>query len=644
MGNSCKLDKNNSLLNIFICNSSGQISKVKFIELQLPENIDYDLYNHKFYGWTFFEYENGLNKNNLIKIRKKSWDLAKSGKFQNVILCFVPNSLDFKDDLEILKFFAEKPDKKEKVSSDYYQPLLLFVSYSKEKNTNYYRKKLRELTQNDNEKYKMNELNITSFLYNKSQFTNELINELWKMTIYYNQLYSPILPMTETDDHLEIRFEQNVVTFNILLCGHSGAGKSSFVNIIKDRKTAYVCDSGINKSNKINEYIISFKGKIPLSQNNSNNFNNIKNYKEIFCTYKLIDTCGFSLDNKEGKELLNFIKNYQRDSNLNKDKIQCILYFIKDIVRFLSTKVEEEFFNFFYKEKTKIFFVINFCTKKNGEKKDSLITILNQKLKPEIYNYLVEQDESNIFEINLMERDGIKPFGLDELMKKLEKFFRPKQINIKELEKLNYKISETPMGKNNKNNKNEIFEEGLKIMKKSDYFSDITNIDDLYKHCIANSKKLVWYSFPILAGISFIPVPGVDDVVSLTIESGLILSIGKCFGLNMTKEEIKKSFTKINFGSLYRVSILISKVILRSGGVVVDLLKLLPPIGTIIAGAISCGVNLSSVKLTGNQAISYFLEKVTNEKNYLYLINISQNFNDNIEGLSLLKNRFENQE
>ena len=243
-----------------------------------------------------------------------------------------------------------------------------------------------------------------------------------------------------------------------------------------------------------------------------------------------------------------------------------------------------------------------------------------------------------------MERDGIKPFGLDELMKKLEKFFRPKQINIKELEKLNYKISETPMGKNNKNNKNEIFEEGLNIMKKSDYFSDITNIDDLYKHCIANSKKLVWYSFPILAGISFIPVPGVDDVVSLTIESGLILSIGKCFGLNMTKEEIKKSFTKINFGSLYRVSILISKVILRSGGVVVDLLKLLPPIGTIIAGAISCGVNLSSAKLTGNQAISYFLEKVTNEKNYLYLINISQNFNDNIEGFSLLKNRFENQE
>ena len=157
---------------------------------------------------------------------------------------------------------------------------------------------------------------------------------------------------------------------------------------------------------------------------------------------------------------------------------------------------------------------------------------------------------------------------------------------------------------------------------------------------ISKSKTLILLSIPILIGISFIPIPGVDDAIAISIESGLIAAIGNCFGINMTKEEIKRSFINVNFGSLKRVAILVGKVVLRVAGIVVDILKLAPPLGTIIAGAASAGVNVASIKLTGEQAISYFLDRFIKEVDYNYLINMSECYNNNIDGFTYLKNYF----
>ena len=108
----------------------------------------------------------------------------------------------------------------------------------------------------------------------------------------------------------------------------------------------------------------------------------------------------------------------------------------------------------------------------------------------------------------------------------------------------------------------------------------------------------------------------------------------------MTKEEIKRAFINVNFGSFKRISILISKVVLRRGGMVIDVLKLAPPLGTIVAGAASAGVNVASVKLTGEQAISYFLERFIKEIDYKYLINMCNSYNNNIDGFKYLKEYF----
>ena len=286
----------------------------------------------------------------------------------------------------------------------------------------------------------------------------------------------------------------------------------------------------------------------------------------------------------------------------------------------------------------RIFFIINFCKVDNHDCKEKIVTMINDKFRNN-YNFFIEEDLSNIIEVNLKERDGIKPFGLNKLMKKLKTAFEPMKIPINKLKELDNNILETPLG--NKSDKNIKFEEGLKIMKESAFFNDLKTVDDLYKKCILNSKKLIYYSFPLLAGISFIPIPGLDDAIALTVESGLIISIGKCFGINMTKEQIKESFLSMNFGSPKRISLLVSKLALRAGGIIADVMKLAPPFGTIIGMAMSCGVNIASAKVVGEQAISFFLAKLIKEKNINYLFNISEDFNNNIDGFELIKNRFD---
>ena len=557
-----------------------------------------------------------------------------------------------------MKSIAEIP-KLKGTYSEYYQPLLLFISYSKEKNTYYYRGKLHEIIKSSKDKYKMDELNITSFLYNKKTFDAELINELWQMTIYFNQIPSYILPMSQNDDKLEIKFDNNIFTLNFLLAGKSGTGKSTFINILKGRKIAYQNDIGNVKTNKINEYIINIhkeisenKEKIDDSNNiihnniiNNINENNLiedksteisnekrfENNKEISYCYQLVDTLGFSEDNIESEKLFNCIKEFNNEAIKRKDRLQCILYFIKDgDTRTVSSEVIINFFKFVVKQRIKIIFVINFNDGESHDCKEKLLTALEQNLSEDEYNFLIEDNESNIIELCLKEFKKITPFGLDKLMSKIEKFFENSKVNIKELEELNNKI-------NKNENKKERLNEYLKVLKKSELFNDINTVDDLYIKCISKSKKLILYSMPVLAGISFIPIPGVDDAIALSIESGLIVAIGNCFGINMTKGEIKKAFINVNFGSFKRISILVGKVVLRVAGIVIDILKLAPPLGTIIGGAISAGVNIASVKLTGEQVISYFLDKFIKEIDCNYLINMCESYNNNIDGFKYLK-------
>lgn len=211
-------------------------------------------------------------------------------------------------------------------------------------------------------------------------------------------------------------------------------------------------------------------------------------------------------------------------------------------------------------------------------------------------------------------------------MEKLGNFFR--NFKIENLEELS-------------NIENISINGALNIINQNYLYSDLNTIEDLCIKYISKAKKLVSFAIPVIIGISFIPIPAVDDVIALSIETGLIAAIGRIFGESMSKENLKNTFINLNFDSPKRVILLVGKVILRITGVVVDALKGLPVIGTIIGGAISCGINVVSLEVVGHQAINYFVDKFLNNLTPEKIISMCQEYNNNIDGFTCLKNLFD---
>ena len=610
------INKENTMLNIIMCNFSQGID-MNFLDKN--ENIEPKEYTHQFYGWKFYDFGRNINEAIINQILNKLIDFCSSKKFQNVLLIYdnKPKN-DNNSSLLIMKQIVRR------ANEILFPPLIIYVSDTIEKNKLYYRKILKTYILNENieEGEEFDKLNISALLYDRNNFTNKLICELWKCTIYFNQIPSMYLPMTQEDENFEIKVQKYPNTLNILLAGETGTGKSSFINILNDGKIAYESDNGIFKTNKINEYLISYKqseiNRIINQQENNLN----QNQQERKFNYKICDTLGFSLENKELNDLIKFIKEYNEEQIRIKDRIHCIWYFLNEnkFSRILS-EVVKEFFKYIYQKRIKVIFVINF---NNGRKH-----VCKNKLKknfrlvfPDQYNFFFERNDANIIELNLKSSNGEKQFGIGRLMEKLENFFG------------NYKIE------NIRNIPANSIDGILDYISRYPFYNDLRTIDDLCIKFIAKAKKLISYTLPVISGISFIPVPGVDDAIAVSIESGLITAIGLTFGENITLANIKRIFSDLNFSSGKRIALLMAKTALRTSGVLLDILKMLPGIGTIIGGAISCGINITSLEIAGHQAIRYFTDKFLIELNPEKIKIMCEEYNDDIDGITYLKNLF----
>ena len=611
------INNKNTLLNIIMFNFNDEI-QMNFLEKKI--DIEPKEYTHLFYGWKFYDYGNNMTENKRSNILNKLKEFCSDRQFQNVLLIYdnMPNN-DANHALLIMKQIIRNSN------SILFQPLIIYVSNSIEKNTSYYRNILQNYIRLEHveEGEEFDKLNISTFLYNENNFTNQLINELWQCTIYFNQIPSMYLPMRQENENFEIRVKKYPNTLNFLLVGENGTGKSTFINTISDRKVAYESDNGKFKTNKINEYIISFKeSEINKIINNHENNENPNREDRTF-NYKICDTLGFSLNNKELPDLIKYIKEYNDELTKIKDRIHCILYFLNEnnYTRILSDVIED-FFKYIYKEKIKVFFIINFNDGRRHLCKNKLKKNFKLAFNQEQFDFFFEQNDENIIEINLKKFNGFNQFGIGKIFEKLENYFQK------------YKIQ------NIDNIRANSFEQILNYINQYPLYNDLKNIDDMCIKYIAKAKKLVSLSLPAIIGMSFIPIPGVDDVLAVSAESGLITAISNIFGENISINNIKRIFAELNFSSPTRIVILFAKATLRIAGVVVDSLKLLPGLGIIIGGALSCGINVSSYELTGHQAIRFFTKKFLDNLNPDKIKTMCREYNDDINGITYVKNLF----
>ena len=292
-----------------------------------------------------------------------------------------------------------------------------------------------------------------------------MIMTILKIFAYFNQLSDWFfMNLFENGSTIE-GFEEEVGHlfythyFNILLCGRTGTGKSTFINKIMGEKK-------------------SFTLKTKSAGTERNNFYIHKHYP-----IKIIDVCGFAEGN-EGKEMierLNLIYNKNSNNIIIDDYINDIFHFYDDKRNNIHLLLYFNVYNDKYdvlpgelpvvyeakEKKIPIIFIVNKCKNEIFEDEDEMNDLIDE-IKEVRKNTDFEQNKT--YFINCINGNGFS-----ELLSGIYEQYKNSLISNNDLEKLRQI-----------NLKNEDF---LKIFENSFFFTNIEPQNILLHDSLINSIK-----------------------------------------------------------------------------------------------------------------------------------------------------------
>ena len=367
------------------------------------------------------EHEKDLN--NEVLNQKISKILLKYRKFYPILVIIVNNLLD-EDSKLAFDFFQGISETKNS------QPFILFLT-KKDDNPNI--QNLLELV--TKEFFDKRNVYALKFPTNKVEIT-EIQNFFRKCMNYYHEI---------TNEDNEDKCDNQ--TFNILICGQAGTGKSTFINNFFQKKVAKEGE-GLSVTHEITSY------KHP-------------NYP-----IKIFDTPGFEDDNTV-KMVQRTIKKFEDDMINCKDRLDLILYFVElktrpflnlevDLIKYLVIKDKKMIFvtNDFKNNHTKEIKKLTDSVKDSLKKIIYSIPDMDEKLK----SLKVDEIFKNLMLINLKQslveiedEEGncktiIKQsYGMDKLLGKMDEMFNKQKISIldindaKSVEEINKAIVNCPL-------------------------------------------------------------------------------------------------------------------------------------------------------------------------------------------------------
>jgi GTPase Era involved in 16S rRNA processing len=406
-------------LNILICGDyieesldldnvrkSEQHEGLKYIKKGKHKNInEWDFY--------FFKKDKQIGENTFEVLR----GFLKKKDYKNLIIFY--SGLEYFTYEDLLKFYDKKPD------SYHINTIIITKNYEKfvlpdlkKFNTNL----IRNLNEKDKIEQLINIIEITSYC-------NELGDEIGFPKKFIND------SLLEADNQLMMKYS---FTFNILICGKPGSGKSTLINKILGKAK---CFSGKGTSSLTSHVVKYIHDKYPLV---------------------IYDTPGFEkpTDIERIKQLI-----IDKNTTLNEEKnrIHCVLYCINTSSERTFIEKEFEFLVGLLDQKMDVFFIATHAKSKENAKdyieatKISLFQNSNNDKR-------VEGLENYIYPVELINDEFYKKFGLKELFTFLYNKYKKEKIN-EEITKFNLK---------------EI---------KSSFLKDVISKDDIIKRLTALAKR-----------------------------------------------------------------------------------------------------------------------------------------------------------
>ena len=409
-------DKEIEQLNIYVCgNQKELINFNKQLEGSAINNEGKEFFQnrHHIYNWYFNFYNQKLTKElleNKIIIQIINDQKRIYHNNNNILLIFldeIKNNENREKNEIVIEYAFQILENISKI----YKPIMLFSAKKNieeegkdESQPDLYLldniKSINNLDKNLSKKY------IEFCFYQENNYS-EINKKLSSICCYYNNIsdiFSIIDEIIKGDKSFRPN-DNNIIkkyaTFNIIVIGRPGGGKSTLINLLLNKRKAKE-GIGLSVTRNVSKYI---HDKYPITFQDTPGFEN-------------------SIELKKMKKFLNYYNNYFK---IGKNRIHLVLYVINASNERTFIGEEVDLINFITNEiKIPIFFI---CTKSNNEeyaknfKEVTKLNILqnfgeNTKLIDHIYCCHL-----------LNEKDGIyKRFGIDIILKAIQEYFI-KEIN-----------------------------------------------------------------------------------------------------------------------------------------------------------------------------------------------------------------------